>query len=399
MKILVVNCGSSSLKYQLIDMTNEEVIAKGNYERIADEFMPSFVTHSVKGKEKIKIENPVKNHDEAFKYILDLLLDEEKGVISSLSEISAIGHRIVPGGEDFKESVLVNDDTIRKIEGLKDLAPVHIPGHVEGIKACKKLMPNTPMVCVFDTAFHQTIPEYRYLFPIPYKFYEKYKIRKYGAHGTSYRYVSSRINEILGRDDLKVVICHLGQGASLCAVENGKSVDTTMGLTPLGGIEMCARSGDLDPSVVTYIMEKENLTPKEMETLLNKESGVYGISEVSSDFRDIEKAKEEGNKKAINAINSYCYNVAQYILKMAGSMKGIDCIVFTAGVGEHQVQIRKNILENLEWLGIKVDDEKNKAFGDEAEITTKDSKVKAFVIPTNEELLIARDTMKIISNK
>lgn len=399
MKILVVNCGSSSLKYQLIDMTNEEVIAKGNYERIADEYMPSFVTHSVKGKEKIKIENPVKNHDEAFKYILDLLLDEEKGVISSLSEISAIGHRIVPGGEEFKESVLVNDEIIRKIEGLKDLAPVHIPGHVEGIKACKKLMPNTPMVCVFDTSFHQTIPEYRYLFPIPYKFYEKYKIRKYGAHGTSYRYVSSRINEILGREDLKVVICHLGQGASLCAVENGKSVDTTMGLTPLGGIEMCARSGDLDPSVVTYIMEKENLSPKEMETLLNKESGVYGISEVSSDFRDIEKAKEEGNKKAINAINSYCYNVSQYILKMAGSMQGVDCIVFTAGVGEHQINIRKNILENLKWLGIKVDDEKNKAFGEEAEITTQDSKVKAFVIPTNEELLIARDTMKIISNK
>ena len=384
MKILVVNCGSSSLKYQLIDMTNEEVIAKGNYERIADEYMPSFVTHSVKGKEKIKIENPVKNHDEAFKYILDLLLDEEKGIISSLSEISAIGHRIVPGGEEFKESVLVNDDTIRKIEGLKDLAPVHIPGHVEGIKACKKLMPNTPMVCVFDTAFHQTIPEYRYLFPIPYKFYEKYKIRKYGAHGTSYRYVSSRINEILGREDLKVVICHLGQGASLCAVENGKSVDTTMGLTPLGGIEMCARSGDLDPRVVTYIMEKENLSPKEMETMLNKESGVYGISEVSADFRDIEKAKEEGNKKAINAINSYCYNVSQYILKMAGSMKGVDCIVFTAGVGEHQINIRKNILENLEWLGIKVDDEKNKAFGEEAEITTEDSKVKAFVIRTNE---------------
>lgn len=399
MKILVVNCGSSSLKYQLIDMTNEEVIAKGNYERIADEYMPSFVTHSVVGKEKIKIENPVKNHDEAFKYILDLLLDEEKGVISSLSEISAIGHRIVPGGEEFKESVLVNDEIIRKIEGLKDLAPVHIPGHVEGIKACKKLMPNTPMVCVFDTSFHQTIPEYRYLFPIPYKFYEKYKIRKYGAHGTSYRYVSSRINEILGREDLKVVICHLGQGASLCAVENGKSVDTTMGLTPLGGIEMCARSGDLDPSVVTYIMEKENLSPKEMETLLNKESGVYGISEVSSDFRDIEKAKEEGNKKAINAINSYCYNVSQYILKMAGSMQGVDCIVFTAGVGEHQINIRKNILENLKWLGIKVDDEKNKAFGEEAEITTQDSKVKAFVIPTNEELLIARDTMKIISNK
>ena len=397
MKIVVVNCGSSSLKYQLIDMTNEEVIAKGNYERIADEYMPSFVTHSVKGKEKSKIEKPVKNHDEAFKYILDLLLDEEKGIISSLSEISAIGHRIVPGGEEFKESVLVSDDTIRKIEGLKDLAPVHIPGHVEGIKACKKLMPNTPMVCVFDTAFHQTIPEYRYLFPIPYKFYEKYKIRKYGAHGTSYRYVSSRINEILGREDLKVVICHLGQGASLCAVENGKSVDTTMGLTPLGGIEMCARSGDLDPSVVTYLMEKENLSPKEMETMLNKESGVYGISEVSADFRDIEKAKEEGNKKAINAINSYCYNVSQYILKMAGSMKGVDCIVFTAGVGEHQINIRKNILENLEWLGIKVDDEKNKAFGEEAEITTEDSKVKAFVIPTNEELLIARDTMKIIS--
>ena len=301
--------------------------------------------------------------------------------------------------KDINLRVLENadDDTIRKIEGLKDLAPVHIPGHVEGIKACKKLMPNTPMVCVFDTAFHQTIPEYRYLFPIPYKFYEKYKIRKYGAHGTSYRYVSSRINEILGREDLKVVICHLGQGASLCAVENGKSVDTTMGLTPLGGIEMCARSGDLDPSVVTYLMEKENLSPKEMETMLNKESGVYGISEVSADFRDIEKAKEEGNKKAINAINSYCYNVSQYILKMAGSMKGVDCIVFTAGVGEHQINIRKNILENLEWLGIKVDDEKNKAFGEEAEITTEDSKVKAFVIPTNEELLIARDTMKIIS--
>ena len=395
MKVLVINCGSSSLKYQLIDMTDEEVIAKGTYERIGEK---SFLTHKVKG-EKYVLEHPVKNHKEALDFAISQLLNEEYKAISSLQEINAIGHRIVHGGEYFSESVIITDEVIEKIDKCSSLAPVHNPAAIIGIKACRELMPNIPMCAVFDTAFHQTIPEERYIYPIPYKYYEKYGIRKYGAHGTSHFFVSRRMAELINKpiENSKIVVCHLGQGASICAVLNGKSVDTSMGFTPLGGIPMCARSGDLDPSVVTYIMEKEKLTPEETEKMLNKESGVFGISGISADFRDIEKeAYENGNEKAKLALNHYKYIVAQFIVKYAVAMQGIDGIAFTAGVGENQYRVRKGILENLAFLGITVDEENNKVRGEEIRISGKDSKIPVWVVPTNEELVIARDALRLI---
>ncbi len=395
MKVLVINCGSSSLKYQLIDMTDEEVIAKGTYERIGEK---SFLTHKVNG-EKYVLEHPVKNHKEALDFAISQLLNEEYKAISSLEEINAIGHRIVHGGEYFSESVIITDEVIEKIDKCSSLAPVHNPAAIIGIKACRELMPNIPMCAVFDTAFHQTIPEERYIYPIPYKYYEKYRIRKYGAHGTSHFFVSRRMAELINKpiENSKIVVCHLGQGASICAVLNGKSVDTSMGLTPLGGIPMCARSGDLDPSVVTYIMEKEKLTPEETEKMLNKESGVFGISGISADFRDIEKeAYENGNEKAKLALNHYKYIVAQFIVKYAVAMQGIDGIAFTAGVGENQYRVRKGILENLAFLGITVDEENNKVRGEEIRISGKDSKIPVWVVPTNEELVIARDALRLI---
>jgi len=397
MKILVINCGSSSLKYQLIDMQNEEVLAKGNYERIGQG--NSFVTHKVNG-EKYVLENPVDNHQEALEFMLEQLLNDEYKVISSLDEITAIGHRVVHGAEIFNKSVYITDEIIEKIESCKDLAPVHTPPIIKGIRACQTIMKNKPMVAVFDTAFHQTIPEERYIYPIPYKYYEKYKVRKYGFHGTSHRYVSERLAELMNRplDSLKTVVCHLGQGASLCAVDGGKSVDTSMGLTPISGIIMCARAGDLDPSIVTFLMKKENLSADDIENILNKESGVLGISGVSPDFRDIEKAADEGDKKAQLARNAYCYNVAQYIAKYAVAMKGIDAIAFTAGVGENQVNIRKCICEHLKWMGVELDSEANNIKSEEREISNKDSKVKVWVVPTNEELVIARDTKNIVES-
>ena len=395
MKILVVNCGSSSLKYQLIDMENEEVLAKGNYERIGQG--NSFLTHKVNG-EKYTLENPVDNHKQAFEVILEQLLNEKYGTIKSLTEINAVGHRVVHGGEIFDRSVLITDDMIEKIKICGELAPIHTPAILNGINACKQLMPGKPMAAVFDTAFHQTIPEERYIYPIPYKYYEKYGVRKYGFHGTSHRYVSQRVSELIGEpiEKLKTVVCHLGQGASLCAVDGGKSVETSMGMTPISGIMMCARSGDLDPSIITYLMEKEDLTQKEIENILNKESGVLGISEVSPDFRDIEKEANEGNEKAILARKAYCYNVAQFIAKYGVSMDGIDNIVFTAGIGENQINIRKMICENLRWLGVKIDEEKNNVRGEEIRISTDDSKIQVWIIPTNEELVIARDTLALI---
>ena len=395
MKVLVINCGSSSLKYQLIDMTDETVIAKGTYERIGEK---SFLTHKVNG-EKYVLDHPVKNHKEALDFAISQLLNKEYPSISSLEEIGAIGHRIVHGGEYFNESVIITDDVIEKIDKCSSLAPVHNPAAIIGINACKELMPNIPMCAVFDTAFHQTIPEERYIYPIPYKYYEKYKIRKYGAHGTSHFFVSKRMAELINKpvENSKIVVCHLGQGASICAVLNGKSVDTSMGLTPLGGIPMCARSGDLDPSVVTYIMEKEKLSPEETEKMLNKESGVFGISGISADFRDIEKeAYENNNERAILALNHYKYVVAQTIAKYAVSMQGIDGIAFTAGVGENQYRVRKGILENLAFLGITVDEENNKIRGEEIRISGKDSKIPVWVVPTNEELVIARDALRLI---
>ncbi len=397
MKVLVINCGSSSLKYQLINMENEQVLAKGNYERIGQK--NSFVTHKVAG-EKYLIEHPVSTHKEAFEIMLEQLQHKDYGVIKDLNEINAIGHRIPHGTDIFDKSVLITDEVITEIEKTTELAPIHNPPTINGIKACKEIMPGKPMVAVFDTAFHHTISKERYIYPVPYKYYEKYKMRKYGFHGTSHRYVSARVAELIGKkkEELKTVVCHLGQGASLCAVLNGESVDTSMGFTPVAGIPMCARSGDLDPSIVTFLMRKEGLTPDQIDTILNKESGVLGVSGVSPDFRDIEKEADEGNERAVLARKAYCYLVAQYIAKYGVSMNGIDVIAFTAGIGENQINIRKMICENLEWLGVKIDLEKNNSRGEEIEISTPDSKIKVWVVPTNEELVIARDTKQIVEN-
>ena len=396
MKILVVNCGSSSLKYQLIDMETEDVMAKGNFERIGQK--GSFLTHKV-GDEKHVIEKDVKNHEEAIKIVLAQLTNEEYGVISSLKEIDAIGHRIVHGGEKFTKSVIVDDDVIKGIEEAIAFAPLHNPAHLQGIYACQKELPGVPNVVVFDTAFHQTMPEKAYIYAIPYEYYEKYKIRKYGAHGTSHRFISKRVAEIMNKpiEDLKIITCHLGQGASLCAVDGGKSIDTSMGLTPLAGVPMGSRSGDIDPTVVTFLMEKENLTAQEVNTLLNKKSGKLGLSGISCDDRDIEAAIKEGNPRAKLAIDNFEYQVAGYIGRFAVQMKGVDAIVFAGGIGENGIDARKEICEYLEFMGVKIDDEKNNCRGKEAEISTPDSKIKVFVVPTNEELMIARDTMEIVS--
>lgn len=395
MKILVINCGSSSLKYQLINMEKEEVLAKGNYERIGQG--NSFLTHKVAG-EKYVLENPVANHQEALEFMLKQLLHETYGVISSLDEVNAIGHRVPHGTDLFDKSVLITEEVIEEIASCSELAPIHTPPILNGIEACRQVIPGKPMVAVFDTAFHQTIPEERYIYPVPYEYYQKYKMRKYGFHGTSHRYVSKRLAELMNKnvEELKTVVCHLGQGASLCAVKYGKSVDTSMGMTPVSGIMMCARSGDLDPSIVTFLMKKEGLSPEEVEDILNKKSGVLGISGVSPDFRDIEKAAEEGDKQAILARDAYCYNVAQYIAKYAVSMNGIDAIAFTAGVGENQVNIRKCICDHLTWMGVELDVQANQVKSEEQEISSKNSKVKVWVVPTNEELVIARDTKEIV---
>ena len=396
MKILVLNCGSSSLKYQLINMENEEVIAKGNYERIGID--KSFVTHKVNG-EKYVIENPAPTHKEALEFVIKQLTETEYAVIENLDEINAVGHRVVHGGEKFAEPVLVTDEVVEGIRECADLAPVHNMAAAMGIDACRNLMPEKPNVVVFDTGFHQTIPEERYLYPIPYHYYRNYKVRKYGFHGTSHSYVSKRVAEVMGKpvESLKTIVCHIGQGASLCAVDGGKSVDTSMGLTPLGGIMMCARSGDLDPSIVTFLMKKENLSSDEMDKILNKESGLLGMSGVSSDVRDIEAEANNGNEKAKLSLKAYDLNIAQYIAKYAVSMGGVDTIVFTAGVGENQKVRRAGICKNLEFLGVKLDEAKNEIRGEEVEISAADSKIKVYVIPTNEELVIARETKNIVS--
>lgn len=396
MKILVLNCGSSSLKYQLIDMENENVITKGTYERIG--MNNSFITIKQDG-EKTRIEHPVKNHEKALKFVFEeLLMGTEYGKIKSLNEIDAIGHRVVHGGERFKEAVLVTDEVINEIKEVIPLAPLHNPAALLGIEACRNVVPDMPMSVVFDTAFHQTMPEENYIYPLPYEFYEKYKVRKYGFHGTSHRYVSKRVADIMGKnvEDLRIVTCHLGQGASLCAIKEGKSVNTSMGLTPLGGIGMCARSGDLDPSVVGFLMDNLGVSSEEMMNILNKQSGVLGVSGVSADFRDVEAAKAENNERAILAIKMYNKIVAEYIARYMVSLNGLDVIVFTAGIGENQVNIRKGICENLKFLGIEIDDERNNTRGEEIEISSSNSKVKVFVIPTDEEIMIARDTKNLI---
>ena len=399
MKILVLNSGSSSLKYQVIDMKTEETLASGYYERIGSD--KAFLTHKVNG-EKIKLEHPAKDHAEALKFVMEQLLNEKYGVIKSLDEIDSIGHRMVHGGEKFSSSVLIDDEVLKTVEECADLAPLHNPAGILGVKACQKEMPGKPNVGVFDTAFHQTLPKERYIYPIPYEYYEKYGVRKYGFHGTSHKYVSARIAELLGRDikDLKIINCHIGQGASICAIQNGKSVETSMGLTPVAGIPMGSRTGDLDPSVVTFIMKKENMTPEEADAMLNKKSGLLGISGVSADNRDIEKAIEEGNERAKLAMDHYHYAIAAYIAKCAVAMNGVDVITFTAGVGERGRGSRKAICEKLQFMGVKLNEQANEdAFAVEAKISADDSKVLVYVVPTNEELMIAKETERIVNGK
>ena len=396
MKILVVNCGSSSLKYQLINMEDESVLAKGNFERIGEQ--EAFLTHKVNGNATV-IKKAVMNHTEALEVILEQFMNPEYKVIDSLKEIDAVGHRIVHGGELFDKSVLIDEEVISKIDKCAALAPLHNPAAILGIRACQKAMPRVPMSAVFDTAFHQTMPAENYIYPIPYEFYEKYRIRKYGAHGTSHQFVANIAAKLENKpiEDLKIVTCHLGQGASITAVDGGKSIDTSMGLSPLGGIPMVTRSGDLDPSVVTDIMEKENLSPKEANTLLNKKSGLYGITGLDPDFRQIELASyEEDKPKAHIAIELFTKSIAQFIAKYAVSMKGIDVVVFTGGIGENQINIRKKICKNLEFMGLIIDEDKNNVRGEEVLITKPESKIKAYIIPTNEELVIARDTKNLI---
>ena len=396
MKTLVINCGSSSLKYQLIDMSTEECMVQGLVERIGIE--GSVLTQKVEGKDKYVINTEIKNHKDAIKLVLEALIDPVHGVIKSMDEISAVGHRVVHGGEKYSDSVLINDEVLQSIKDCIVLAPLHNPPNIIGIEACKELMPNTPMVAVFDTAFHQTMPKHSYICPLPYDLYKKYGIRKYGFHGTSHKYVSNKVAEVMGKDlkDLKIVTCHLGNGCSLAAVKNGKSVDTSMGFTPLAGVMMGTRSGSIDPSVISFLIEQHGYTIEEIDELLNKKSGVLGISGVSSDFRDVLAAGEDGNERAKLALEIFYYKVRTQIAAYAGAMGGIDVIVFTAGIGENSAITRKEILKGLEFFGFELDEEKNEIRGNIQEISTENSRVKVYVVPTNEELMIARDTAKLV---
>ena len=397
MKVLVINCGSSSLKYQLIDMVNEEALAQGLVERIGIE--GSVLTQKVEGKDKYIVKEQMKDHKDAIRLVLAALVDENNGVIKSMDEISAVGHRVVHGGEKYKESVVINDEVKANIEECFKLAPLHNPANMIGIKACEELMPNTPMVAVFDTAFHGTMPEDAYLYALPYELYEKHGIRKYGFHGTSHKYVSQTCAEVMGRDikDLKIITCHLGNGASLCAVKNGVSVDTSMGFTPLEGLAMGTRCGNIDPAIVTFLMKEEGLSVDEVNDLLNKKSGVLGISGISSDFRDIEDAAfNKNDRRAKLALKIFEYKIRTTIGAYAAAMGGVDAIVFTAGVGENGPETREKCLEGLEFLGVEIDREANNVRGKVREISKAGCKVKAFVIPTNEELVIARDTLELI---
>lgn len=396
MKVLVINCGSSSLKYQLIDMSTEESLAQGLVERIGIE--GSVLTQKVEGREKYIVKKPMKDHKIAIQLVLEALVDKENGVISSMDEINAVGHRVVHGGEKYNSSVIITDEVKKYIEECFKLAPLHNPANMIGILACEELMPNTKMVAVFDTAFHGTMPEEAYLYALPYDLYKKHGIRKYGFHGTSHKYVSQKVAEVMGKDikDLKIITCHLGNGASLAAIKEGVSIDTSMGFTPLEGVAMGTRSGAIDPAIVTFLMKEENLTAEEVNDLLNKQSGVLGISGISSDFRDIEDAAfKEGVHRAKLALSIFEYKVRATIGSYAAIMGGVDAIVFTAGVGENGPETRESILKGLEFLGVEVDTEKNNVRGKVREISKDGCKVKAFVIPTNEELVIARDTLEL----
>lgn len=391
MKVFVLNCGSSTLKFQLIDMKNEERIVKGNFERIGGK--NSSLRLNVRGDKSV-ISHVARDYKEALDIVLKLLIEYK--ALNSLDEIKAVGHRIVHGGEIFSESVLITEEVISQIEKCIPLAPLHNPEGIAGIRAMQKVLPNVPMVAVFDTAFHQTMPKEAYIYQIPYKYYEEYKIRKYGFHGTSHRYVSKRISEILGRDDLKVINCHLGQGASICAINNGKSVDTSMGLTPMSGIPMATRCGDIDPSIVTYIMKIDNLTIDETEKTLNKKSGAWGVSGVSEDYRDIERAYAQEDERSMLALDGQSYRIAQYIAQYMVSLGGVDVITFTGGVGENGNEARERICKYLEFFGAILDMEKNNVKGEETCISSDASKIKLYVVPTNEELMIARDTYNLV---
>ncbi|MCQ2969560.1 MAG: acetate kinase [Clostridium sp.] len=395
MKTLVINCGSSSLKYQLIDMNNEELIVQGLVERIGIE--GSALTQKNSNNDKHIINTEIKNHKDAIKLVLEALVNEEYGVIKSMDEISAVGHRVVHGGEKYSESVLITDEVLDSIRDCVALAPLHNPPNIIGIEACRELMPKVPMVAVFDTAFHQTMPKNAYICPLPYELYEKYGVRKYGFHGTSHKYVSYKVSEVMGRDikDLKIVTCHLGNGCSLAAVKGGKSIDTSMGFTPLAGIMMGTRAGSIDPSVISFLIEEKGYTIEQIDEMLNKKSGVLGVSGVSSDFRDVRAAAQEGNERANLALDIFHYKIKTQIAAYAGAMGGIDVIVFTAGIGENAALVRSESLKGLEFLGFNLDDKRNEVAGEIAEISTDDSKVKVYVIPTNEELMIARDTVRL----
>lgn len=397
MKVLVINCGSSSLKFQLIDSESEKCLAKGLCERIGIE--GSMITYAPEGGEKEKTTTPMPDHTEAIRLVLEALTNEKTGVVKDLSEIGAVGHRVVHGGEKFANSVVITDEVMAAIEECNDLAPLHNPANLIGINACKKLMPNTPMVGVFDTAFHQTMPEEAYMYGLPYEYYQKYKIRRYGFHGTSHSYVSKKAAEVLGKkyEDLKIIVCHLGNGASVSAVKNGKCVDTSMGLTPLEGLIMGTRSGDIDPAIMEFIAHKEGKSIDEIMTILNKKSGVLGLSDnLSSDFRDLEDGFNNGDANAIRTIKTFCYRVAKYIGSYAAAMNGVDVICFTAGVGENASLVRSTVCEYLGYLGVTIDEEANQKRGEDIAITTPDSKTTVMVIPTNEELAIARETVRLV---
>lgn len=397
MKILVINCGSSSLKFQLIDSETEAVIAKGLCERIGIE--GSKLIYTPTGGEKQEIEEPMEDHKKAVSLVIDALTDKETGVLTSLSGINAVGHRLVHGGEKFASSTLINEEVIAAITECNDLAPLHNPANLIGIRACKELMPDVPQAGVFDTAFHQTMPEEAYLYGIPYEYYEKYRIRRYGFHGTSHSYVSKRAAEMLGKDytDAKIIVCHLGNGASVSAVKNGKCVDTSMGLTPLEGLMMGTRSGDIDPAIIEFLAHKEGLSIDDIMSILNKKSGMYGLSGyLSSDSRDLHAACDAGKPEGIRTVKTYCYRVAKYIGAYAAAMNGVDAICFTAGIGENSAETRAAVCEYLGYLGIGIDEEQNKKRGEDVVISTPDSKVKVMVIPTNEELAIARETAALV---
>ena len=397
MKILVLNCGSSSLKYQLIDMSNEEVLCVGLVERIGIE--GSILKQEKDGVEgKLIVEQPMKNHQDAIKLVLDAVVDAQYGGVKDIKEVEAVGHRVVHGGEKFASSVLITDEVKAALEECIELAPLHNPANIMGIEACEAILPGVPMVGVFDTAFHQTMPKKSYLYGLPHELYTKYGVRRYGFHGTSHRYVTQRAAAMLGKnvEDCKIITCHLGNGASLAAVDGGKSVDTSMGFTPLEGLIMGTRCGDIDAAILPFLMEKEGLDAKGLSDLMNKKSGVYGMTGISSDFRDIEDAAADNNELAQVALESYAKRVKKYIGAYAAEMNGVDAVVFTAGVGENGIDMRADIMANMDFLGMKLDEEANKVRGKERVISTEDSRVKILLIPTNEELMIARDTLELV---